>query len=92
MSAEQQQQNPEQLISPRERSLLEELVEIKELSRQLIAQLGRQNEAMAQQQKELNQARRSMIELKEENSHLREVLQTWRTRMDNVISQLRSPD
>lgn len=90
--SEEQQRNPELQLSPRERSLLEELVEIKELSRQLIAQLGRQNATIAEQQKELSQVRRSMIELKEENSHLREVLQTWRTRMDNVISQLRSPD
>lgn len=78
-------------LSPRERSLLEELAEIKELSGQLVQAMADQNATIAAQQKELEQLRRSMIDLREENSHLRSALQNWRERVDQVIAQLRSP-
>lgn len=78
-------------LSPRERSLLEELAEIKELSRQLVQAMADQNATIAAQQKELGQLRRSMIDLREENSRLRSALQNWRERVDQVIAQLRSP-
>lgn len=78
-------------LSPRERSLLEELAEIKELSGQLVQAMADQNATIAAQQKELEQLRRSMIDLREENSRLRSALQNWRERVDQVIAQLRSP-
>lgn len=78
-------------LSPRERSLLEELAEIKELSGQLVQAMADQNATIAAQQKELGQLRRSMIDLREENSRLRSALQNWRERVDQVIAQLRSP-
>lgn len=78
-------------LSPRERSLLEELAEIKELSRQLVQAMADQNATIAAQQKELGLLRRSMIDLREENSRLRSALQNWRERVDQVIAQLRSP-
>ena len=43
---------------------------------------------MSSLQATLSSERRSMIELKEENQHLREVLQNWRNRMNSVLEQL----
>ena len=76
-------------LSPREQQLLSSLEEIKQGCRELSAALSTQAQAMASKEAELTQLRRSIIELKEENSHLREVLQTWSERMDNVLTQLR---
>lgn len=76
-------------MSPREQKLLAQLEEIKQICLELSSILSAQDKVIATQCQELAQLRRSMIELKEENSHLREVLQTWRERMDSVLSQLR---
>ena len=76
-------------MSPREQKLLAQLEEIKQICLELSSILNAQDKVIATQGQELAQLRRSMIELKEENSHLREVLQTWRERMDSVLSQLR---
>ncbi|MBU3826395.1 MAG: hypothetical protein IAA31_02765 [Candidatus Anaerobiospirillum merdipullorum] len=76
-------------MSPREQKLLAQLEEIKQICLELSSILSAQDKVIATQGQELAQLRRSMIELKEENSHLREVLQTWRERMDSVLSQLR---
>ena len=76
-------------MTPREQKLLAQLEEIKQICLELSSILSAQDKVIATQGQELAQLRRSMIELKEENSHLREVLQTWRERMDSVLSQLR---
>lgn len=77
-------------ISPREQMLLEELeaVDNKCGPARLLQQLFKQRDAEREQ--EAVALRRSMIELKEENQHLREVLQTWRQRLDGVLSQLKA--
>ncbi len=79
-------------LSPREQQLLQELSAIKSSCQRLSRALDERDLRLQQQERELSATRRSMIELKEENSHLREVLQTWRSRMDSVLSQLRSLD
>ena len=50
--------------------------------------LERAQKELSSLQATLSSERRSMIELKEENQHLREVLQNWRNRMNSVLEQL----
>ncbi len=78
-------------LSPRERSLLEELAEIKELSGRLVRVMADQNDTLDAQRRELNQLRRSLTALQEENSRLNRALQQWNQRAEQMIAQLRTP-
>ncbi|MBQ9275024.1 MAG: hypothetical protein IJ228_09430 [Succinivibrio sp.] len=76
-------------LSPKEQELLLRLQELFELAsgvseRLLVAE--RQN---ALKDDELATLRRTMVELQQENQHLREVLQTWRERLGSVLNQLK---
>ena len=77
-------------LSPRERELLTELAQIKQGCQELCEAVLRSQQEIRTRDQELAASRRLTIELKEENAHLREVLQTGRERMDSVLSQLRT--
>ncbi|MDY6321805.1 MAG: hypothetical protein SPL30_02710 [Succinivibrio sp.] len=77
-------------MSPREQMLLDELRKLYETAKQTAADLDAKKQEIAGQENEISALRRDMISLKEENQHLREVLQTWRQRLDSVLSQLKS--
>lgn len=77
-------------ISPREQMLLEELEQLLEEARRTALIIDGFKQRDAKREQEAVALRRSMIELKEENQHLREVLQTWRQRLDGVLSQLKA--
>ena len=77
-------------ISPREQMLLEELEQLLEEARRPALIIDGFKQRDAEREQEAVALRRSMIELKEENQHLREVLQTWRQRLDGVLSQLKA--
>ena len=68
-------------LSPKERELIASLKEIVSLSENMRIKLERAQKELSSLQATLSSERRSMIELKEENQHLREVLQNWRNRM-----------
>ena len=76
-------------ISPREQMLLEELEQLLEEARRTALIIDGFKQRDAEREQEAVALRRSMIELKE-NQHLREVLQTWRQRLDGVLSQLKA--
>ncbi|WP_303963814.1 hypothetical protein [Succinatimonas hippei] len=75
-------------LSPKERELIASLKEIVSLSENMRIKLERAQKELSSLQATLSSERRSMIELKEENQHLREVLQNWRNRMNSVLEQL----
>ncbi|MDD7022001.1 MAG: hypothetical protein PUI29_05475 [Aeromonadales bacterium] len=76
--------------TPREQMLLKELEDLLESAREAAADLEKSRQSLSERESEIRALRRDMIELKEENQHLREVLQTWRMRLDSVLSQLKS--
>ena len=78
----------DEVKSPREQALIESLKEIVTLSEAMRLKLEKAQTELKDLQKTLSSERRSMIELKEENQHLREVLQNWRNRMSSVLEQL----
>jgi chromosome segregation ATPase len=83
-------QGPKYPPTPREQMLLKELEELLESARETTADLEKSRQSLGERESEIRALRRDMIELKEENQHLREVLQTWRMRLDSVLSQLKS--
>lgn len=77
-------------LSPREEQLLREMNSLSELADRVAQKLSTTEQTLYAREAEANDLRRSMIELKEENQHLKEVLQTWRQRLDAVLNQLKS--
>ncbi|MBO6258235.1 MAG: hypothetical protein J6M93_02715 [Succinivibrio sp.] len=77
-------------LSPREEQLLKELHTLTELADRVAQKLSTTEQTLYAREAEVNDLRRSMIELKEENQHLKEVLQTWRQRLDAVLNQLKA--
>ncbi len=77
-------------LTPREAQLLDELRALQDLAEKVSAKLGQNEKDLGSRQTEIDTLRRQMIELKEENQHLREVLQTWRQRLDSVLTQLKT--
>lgn len=77
-------------LSPREKMLLTELEHLLDYARKTRADLEAQRQKIEADEGEISALRRNMIELREENQHLREVLQTWRQRLDSVLGQLKS--
>lgn len=45
-------------------------------------------QTLSAKEKELNSLRRDVVKLQEENLHQKEVLQTWRQRLESTLSQL----
>lgn len=76
-------------VTPAERKLLREMEDLSETAARVAAGLAKTRKALQERDDEITALRRSVIELKEENQHLREVLQTWRERLDSVLSQLK---
>lgn len=76
--------------TPREKILLNELGDLLESAREISSDLEKCRQTLNERECEIRALRRDMIELKEENQHLREVLQTWRVRLDSVLGQLKT--
>lgn len=76
-------------MTPREQMLLEELKQLLDEAHKTADIIESYKQKNSEQELETTALRRNMIELKEENQHLREVLQTWRERLNGVLSQLK---
>ncbi|HAH71151.1 MAG: hypothetical protein MR571_05155 [Succinatimonas sp.] len=77
-------------MTPKEQMLIGQLQELLSAAEKTATALRNTREELDDRERETAALRRSMIELKEENQHLREVLQTWRQRLDAVLSQLKA--
>lgn len=76
-------------MTPREQMLLGELRQLLDEAKKTAEIIENFKQKYSEQERETSALRRNMIELKEENQHLREVLQTWRERLNGVLSQLK---
>ena len=67
-------------------SISDDLIEKKGVSKSSATSLGISDEILA---KELESIRREMAQLQEENQHQKEILQTWRQRLETALTSLK---
>lgn len=75
-------------LSPREKQLLKELNEIYEGCKQLCDRLISTEAQLENKEKELSSLQREFSKLKEENQHQKELIQTWKNRLESAICNL----
>ncbi len=76
-------------LSPNEVEILHRLTEIARASDNIQLQLQQYDQALNQKNAEITELRSRLAGLQEENQRLRETLQTWRDRLNGVLSQLK---
>lgn len=79
-------------INQREAKLLADLDELMQLSEQLSQKLIFVQNAQQKAESDLVILRQEVISLRTENQHLREVMQTWRQRLEATLNSLNFPD
>lgn len=79
-------------LTPRECDILSQLQDLEILSQKLTQKLNLAYEQLNQSENAKTQMLRQINELKEENQHQREMLQSWRRRLETALSQLSSLD
>ena len=75
-------------LSPKEQLLLQQLQELSSLCESTSQKMILLEQTLSAKDKELTSLRRDMVKLQEENQHQKEVLQTWRQRLESTLSQL----
>ena len=75
-------------LSPKEQLLLQQLQELSALCERTSQKMILLEQTLSAKDKELTSLRRDMVKLQEENQHQKEVLQTWRQRLESTLSQL----
>ena len=75
-------------LSPKEQLLLQQLQELYSLLERTPQKIILLEQTLSAKDKELTSLRRDMVKLQEENQHQKEVLQTWRQRLESTLSQL----
>lgn len=75
-------------LSPKEQLLLQQLQELYSLCERTSQKMILIEQTLSAKDKELTSLRRDMVKLQEENQHQKEVLQTWRQRLESTLSQL----
>lgn len=75
-------------LSPKEQLLLQQLQELASLCERTSQKMILLEQTLSAKDKELTSLRRDMVKLQEENQHQKEVLQTWRQRLESTLSQL----
>lgn len=75
-------------LTPKEKLLLEQLDELCALCTQFSNRLLETENTLKQKNKELESIRREMAQLQEENQHQKEILQTWRQRLESALTSL----
>lgn len=75
-------------LSLRELELLQELNEIAAKTDQISNSVGETSRNLDQKDLEIAALKKELEICKEENARLRKLIQTWKSRMDNVLKQL----
>lgn len=75
-------------LSPKEQLLLQQLQELYSICERTSQKMILLEQTLSAKDKELTSLRRDMVKLQEENQHQKEVLQTWRQRLESTLSQL----
>lgn len=79
-------------LNQRETKLLADLDELMHLSEQLSQKLIFVQNAQQKAESNLAILRQEVLSLRTENQHLREVMQTWRQRLEMMLKSLNFPD
>ncbi len=79
----------EKKLTPKEKLLLEQLDELCGLCTQFSERLLATEKTLNQKNKELESIRREMAQLQEENHHQKEILQTWRQRLETALTSIK---
>lgn len=75
-------------LSPKEQLLLQQIQELSALCERTSQKMLLLEQTLSAKDKELVSLRRDVAVLQEENQHQKEVLQTWRQRLESTLSQL----
>lgn len=80
----------EEQLTAAEQELLERLRHVAEVTARMANIQKSRRAGQADRDSELTALRRQIIELKEENQHLRELMATWKDRMGSLMTQINS--
>lgn len=69
--------------------LLQKLQNLATLTSTLVSEQQNRRAGMVNRDSELTNLRRQVIELKEENQHLKELIHTWKERMSSLLKDLK---
>lgn len=75
-------------LSPKEKALLKELEELSVSCKKLCNLLIETKANLNDKEKELNSLQKQISALKSENQHQKEMLQTWQSRLSQVLQDL----
>ena len=75
-------------LSLRELELLQELNEIAAKTDALNQSIEEKLQSLDKKDMEIEALKRELADYKEENEQLKELISTWRQRMDNILKQL----
>lgn len=75
-------------LSPKEQLLLQQLQELSDLCERTSQKMIFLEQSLSAKDRELKTLKRDIVMLQEENQHQKEVLQTWRQRLESTLSQL----
>ena len=75
-------------LSPKEQLLLQQLQELSALCERTSQKMIFLEQSLSAKDRELKTLKRDIVMLQEENQHQKEVLQTWRQRLESTLSQL----
>ena len=75
-------------LSPKEQLLLQQLQELSSLCERTSHKMILLEQTLSAKDKELTSLRRDMVKLQEENQHQKELIQTWKNRLESAICNL----
>ena len=75
-------------LSPKEQLLLQQLQELSSLCERTSQKMILLEQTLSAKDKELTSLRRDMVKLQEENQHQKELIQTWKNRLESAICNL----
>lgn len=75
-------------LSPKEQLLLQQMQELSDLCERTSQKMIFLEQSLSAKDRELKTLKRDIVMLQEENQHQKEVLQTWRQRLESTLSQL----
>ena len=75
-------------LSPKEQLLLQQLQELSSLCERTSQKMIFLEQTLSAKDKELTSLLRDMVKLQEENQHQKELIQTWKNRLESAICNL----
>ncbi len=79
----------EKKLTPKEKLLLEQLDELCATCAQFSQRVVSAEKTILEKNREIEKIRREVARLQEENQHQKELLQTWRQRLETILNSLK---